>query len=204
MAAKVSLREKHAVETRERIVRAAMALFVANGFGDTTVDEIAERADVSPRTFFRYFPTKDALLFHDFEERMAQVQDMIRARPADEAPVVSLVHVLCEMVEQVESTPEQRALIIRLVTERPSLRAYQREAIAGHGERVVTGVLAERAGLPDDDLGLRAMVATVSACLDVAIQAWITDGAEGPFRPRMEATLATAGAALRTWTTSTD
>lgn len=202
MTTKVSLREKHAVETRQRIVQAAMALFVAQGYDATTVDEIAERADVSPRTFFRYFNTKDALLFHDFDEKMQRIQDFINRRPEGELPATSLVAVLCEMVDQARSTPEQRALIIRLLSERPSLRSYQRESIAGHGERLVTGALAERVGLPPDDLGMRALVATVSACFDVALQEWIVDGGVGPFEPRIRATMAAAAGALAPWATA--
>jgi AcrR family transcriptional regulator len=202
MTGKVSLREKHAVETRQRIVEAGIGLFVANGFELTTIDEIAERADVSARTFFRYFPSKDSLLFHDFDERMNQMADLIRRRPVDEPPVETFVHVLTEMVEQVRSTPEERALVIRLVSERPSLRSYQRETIAGHGERLATAILAERAGVPAHDLGLRAMVASVSACFDVALQAWIAEGAEGPFRPRFEEVLAAGSSALSSWVPS--
>ncbi|MEO6628043.1 MAG: helix-turn-helix domain-containing protein, partial [Aquihabitans sp.] len=65
MVTKLSLRERHAVETRQRIVDVALALFLQHGYEATTTDEIAEQADVSPRTFFRYFATKEALLFHD-------------------------------------------------------------------------------------------------------------------------------------------
>src|SRR3546814_18260221 len=114
-AAPVSLREKHAAQTRQRIVDVALGLFVDQGFDATTVDEIAEQADVSPRTFFRYFPTKEALLFHDLEERLVLIQDMIVQRPADESAAEALVQALCRMVDEIESTPERRALPVRLL-----------------------------------------------------------------------------------------
>lgn len=181
-AAPATRRERHAVRTRQQIVDAALALFLEQGFEATTVDEIAARADVSPRTFFRYFPTKEALLFHDLDDRLAAVQQRIEARPADEAPAETLVEVLCEMVEAIESTPEERALTVRMIHERPALRAYQRSTIAEHAEREVTAALAVRAGLPSDDLGLRAMVTATAACLDLALRVWTDDGARGPFR----------------------
>src|SRR2546425_227876 len=65
------LRERHMDRTRAAIVDAALALFSEQGFTETTVDAIAERADVGRRTFFRYFPAKESVLFHDID---AQIQ----------------------------------------------------------------------------------------------------------------------------------
>src|SRR5207244_2261335 len=61
------LRERHMDRTRAAIVDAALALFSEQGFTETTVDAIAERADVGRRTFFRYFPAKESVLFHDID-----------------------------------------------------------------------------------------------------------------------------------------
>ena len=197
MAAKVSLREKHTTETRQRIIDVAMALFIAQGFAATTVDEIAEGADVAPRTFFRYFPTKEALIFHDLEARLEQVTTWITERPADESTFRSLVHVLCRMIDDaVDGGPEQRELIVALVLERPALQSYQRTTIAEHTERQVTALLAERAGLPADDLGIRVIVATMGACFDIALRAWTEHGATGAFAPVFLEALAACGAAF--------
>src|SRR3546814_14625010 len=111
-AAPVSLREKHAAQTRQRIVDVALGLFVDQGFDATTVDEIAEQADVSPRTFFRYFPTKEALLFHDLEERLVLIQDLIVKRPADESPAEPLRATLCRLVEEIARPPARPALLL--------------------------------------------------------------------------------------------
>ena len=59
------LRERKKIRTRETVRREAFRLFESNGYAQTTVDQIAEAADVSPRTFFRYFPTKESVLFSD-------------------------------------------------------------------------------------------------------------------------------------------
>ena len=53
-----SLRQKHTDRTRQSIIDAAFELFLKHGFAATTVDDIAMQADIAPRTFFRYFPTK--------------------------------------------------------------------------------------------------------------------------------------------------
>lgn len=190
MVPKVSLREKHAVETRQRIVDEALRLFVEVGYEAATVDEIAERAEVSPRTFFRYFATKEALLFHDFEAHLSRLQGEIEARPADETPGVTLVAVLCAMIEDQRTSPEQHALLRRLLAERPSLRSYQRMTIAEHSEGMIADALARHAGIDPDDLGLRAMVAAVGACFDVALRDWVLGDATGCFETHFAATLA--------------
>ena len=56
-------RQAHKMRTQRALQRAALELFAKNGYDTTTTDEVAERAGVSPRTFFRYFPTKESVLF---------------------------------------------------------------------------------------------------------------------------------------------
>ncbi len=181
MPAKTSLREKHTNETRQRLVDVALELFVSQGYDATTIDEIAHEADVSPRTFFRYFATKEALLFHDFEDRLDQIKDKIGQRPADERPAETLVAVLRAMVAELDTEPAERDLIARLLAERPSLRSYQRSTIAEHSEGSIAESLAEHAGIDPDDLGLRTMVLAVAACFDVALRDWIEDPSGATF-----------------------
>src|SRR5712692_1119262 len=78
------LRERHMDRTRAAIVDAALALFQEQGFTETTVDAIAERADVGRRTFFRYFPAKESVLFHDIDSQIQATLDSLAARPADD------------------------------------------------------------------------------------------------------------------------
>ena len=83
----VGLRERKKARTREALHDAAMDLFSREGFDGTTVEEIADACEVSPRTFFRYFPTKEDVLFGDSEQRSTALIETLAAQPLDLAPL---------------------------------------------------------------------------------------------------------------------
>src|SRR5215831_6067518 len=87
--AQAGLRERKKEQTRRALEDAALALFEQQGFERTTVEEIAAACDVSPRTFFRYFATKEQLL-HGDDSEFAAVLDDLERRPATEPPLRSV------------------------------------------------------------------------------------------------------------------
>src|SRR3712207_3821644 len=84
MAAPTGLRERKKQRTREAIVGAAMRLFAERGYDATTITDIAAAADIAPRTFFAYFPSKEAVVFHDFDEVYEGFAERLRSRPLGE------------------------------------------------------------------------------------------------------------------------
>src|SRR5690606_37617680 len=100
-------RHRRTMRTRAAIEKAALRLFAEQGFANTTVEQIAEAADIAPRTFFRHFPSKEAVLYGDSEEAMAQLRQRLAARPADEHPVRSLTAAMLESADQLEEQREQ-------------------------------------------------------------------------------------------------
>ena len=84
-------------QTRADIVSSALALFRRDGFDATKIDQIVDAAGVARRTFFRYFPTKEAVLFSEFTVRQALVVERLKARPNDEPLLESLVWVLAHV-----------------------------------------------------------------------------------------------------------
>lgn len=191
-----SLREQHSARTRLRIAEVAVELFIEKGYDATTVDEIAEHAEVSPRTFFRYYPTKEAVLFHDLDDRLGAMIDQIGQRPDDEPPAETLIHIMRAMSAEFDTGGSDGQLFRRLLSERPSLRAYQRTTIAEHCEGEVIAALARHAGLPVDDLGLQVAVATVGACFDIAARNWALKHTPESFVAVFNDTLAACATAI--------
>lgn len=185
----VSLRQRHADRTRATIAEAALELFAERGFAATTVDDIASRADVAPRTFFRYFPTKESVLFHDIEIKLGLVRELLLARPLDEPPHVSVIAVFGALGEEFASDHTKSQFICRLAAEDPTLLIHPRHLMIEHFEDELVRVLAERAGV-EPDLGLRAMTAALLSCVGVAFNAFINEGASGSFRSSLDTALA--------------
>src|ERR1700752_3930116 len=93
----VSLRERKKLATRRLLRRAALELIAERGFSNVTVEDIAEAANVSPRTFFNYFPSKEAALFGGQDpDRAATLRDRLTSRPAGEPVLDVLRTVLAE------------------------------------------------------------------------------------------------------------
>jgi AcrR family transcriptional regulator len=83
-------RERKRLETRNALAAVALELFAERGFDAVTVNDIADRADVDPSTFYRHFVTKEAVIFAEFGEVTSQIGDAIRAQPADLSVLESL------------------------------------------------------------------------------------------------------------------
>ncbi|MDT0321620.1 acyl-CoA-like ligand-binding transcription factor [Streptomyces millisiae] len=172
------LRERKKIRTRQAIRRAAYRLFEERGFDATRVDEIAEAAEVSPSTVFRYFPTKEDIVLSDEEDPV--IEAALRARPADEPPLTALraaLHdVMAELWRQPEAVTELRQRM-RLVASVPAIRARMHESIGKSGD-VLHGAIAERTGRARGDLEIRILTGAVLGALTEALLHWTEEGLE--------------------------
>jgi AcrR family transcriptional regulator len=91
-------RDRKKNETRQALRDAAHRLFAEKGFSQTTIDDIAEAADVSRRTFFRYYDSKDDLLRSDVSDLLPVMLAALRARPADEPPFAAILAALRTLI----------------------------------------------------------------------------------------------------------
>src|SRR5216683_3190934 len=96
------LRARKRRQTRERLTRVAMALFLERGFEATTLDDIAAAADISRRSFFHYFASKEDVVFTWQEESTAALIAAVAARPANESMLTAAENAISAMVRQLE------------------------------------------------------------------------------------------------------
>src|ERR1700748_523022 len=119
------LRERKKLRTREQITEAAIALFADRGFEGTTVDDIAAAAEVSRRTFFRYFARKEDVILAWKRETAQELPDALAGRPADESPLDAVEGALSAVAR---SYGERRELTLGL------LRLFERPLELPHPE----------------------------------------------------------------------
>jgi AcrR family transcriptional regulator len=157
--AEPGLRERKKSRTRETVRREAFRLFELNGYAQTTVDQIAEAADVSPRTFFRYFPTKESVLFND--DLLSPIIEAFLVAPAHLSPVAAYRHAAADVFTAM-AEPDYDYLIARqrLLYALPEAKgALWNEHIGAI--RVLTAAIAERLGRPEDDAQMRVTAGAI-------------------------------------------
>ncbi|MGH3602259.1 MAG: TetR/AcrR family transcriptional regulator [Pseudonocardiaceae bacterium] len=174
------LRERKKAETRSRIQEHALRLFLRQGYDATTVQEIASAAGVSHMTFFRHFPTKEAVVESDDYDPL--IAELIRRRPRDEEPLIAIHRALSQGLAAVYDT-DQDVLLTRtkLVFSTPALRARMANNQYAT-ERLFAESLAARGHAagdhPEITLELRVQAAAALAAVTVALSAWVqSDGA---------------------------
>ncbi|WP_367138298.1 TetR family transcriptional regulator [Saccharothrix sp. HUAS TT1] len=170
------LREQRKARTRRAIQEHALRLFLDQGYDRTTVEQVAAAAGVSHMTFFRYFPTKEAVVEDDGYDPL--IAELVRGRPADEPPLTALRAALRTGLDAVLGV-DRDALYTRtrLIVTTPALQARQwRNTAATAG--LLAEALAARGGRPVD-LRLRVVAAAATAAITTALTAWVDgDGAD--------------------------
>ncbi|MEU6131415.1 TetR family transcriptional regulator [Saccharopolyspora sp. NPDC047091] len=158
---------------RDRMTRAAVELFAERGFERTTAGDIAERAGVTERTFFRHFPDKREVLF-DGEQAMEHAfQEAIAAAPADVAPIDVAIAGARAAAGLLTDRREQAARRAQIIARTPSLQERELLKLAGM-TRAATDSLRER-GTADDTAALAAHCAVT--VFQIAFARWIDEDA---------------------------
>jgi AcrR family transcriptional regulator len=165
------LRERKKARTRASLREHALRLFREQGYTTTTVEQIAAAAEVSPSTFFRYFPTKEDVVLQDdldvrimtaFERQPAAMSVIVAIRAAIGEAIVSYteadLELLRETTELAKTVPEIRA------------RAIDEFARSLH---IIAGAIAKRTGRPEDDLAVRTVAgAVIGVMMAITLPTW--------------------------------
>jgi AcrR family transcriptional regulator len=163
-------RSRKKAATRRSIQEHALRLFAANGYDNTTVEDIAAAAGVSHMTFFRYFPRKENVV--ETREYDPMIEELIVARPPHESPMAAISAALSAWLATVLPTDGERILTrVRLVIRTPELRA--RQIIAMDDTRdLFARSLARRSGHDPADLDIAVHAAIAVAVFTTALQTW--------------------------------
>jgi AcrR family transcriptional regulator len=177
------LRERRKQLTAAELEAAALRLFGERGFDAVTVDDIAAEADVSRRTFFRYFASKEDVLLADHQVQLARLREAMAARPTDEPILTALRNALLSLTSDFEERRERVILRGRIMRETPSLQA--RSLVHQKAwEDAMQEMVAERLGVdPVADLRPGVVAATALAAMRVAFNNWLNAGATGDLIP---------------------
>ena len=172
-----SLRERRRIRTSQNIQAHALRLFAANGFQETSIEEIAAAAEMAPRTFFRYFPTKEDVVF--WSEHRPMLARFVAGRPDDEPALEALHHGIVEGLAAIWS--EDGGLMLerlRLAFRTPALHPRLRQQQAGWATQLAE-ILADRLGERPDALEVRAVAAAIAAAVWVAAEEWQAQDGDG-------------------------
>lgn len=158
------LRERKKLRTRATLIEAAAELCLRQGFDNTTVEQIAAAADVAPRTFSRYFPTKDSVIAAIADELDAHIAEALEHQPTDiteyEALLLAHLEVFGQELDQPTQAFKGMAVLIQIVNESTSFNQaafrYQRNL----SENASAKVIGRRMGVPADHPAVRIVVDT--------------------------------------------
>jgi TetR/AcrR family transcriptional regulator, regulator of mycofactocin system len=166
-------RERKKLETRQALEQAALRLFAERGYEQTTVEEIAEAADVAVRTFFRYFSSKQDVLFGDVvKDRVSRLRTELAVRPRREPPIKSITTVMDLLDVAGEDEEEQILARFDLLRHQPSLRTRYLDLINAM-RLVVVEFVADRTGVdPRHDMYPHLLAGAAAASWDTSLTLW--------------------------------
>jgi AcrR family transcriptional regulator len=172
------LRERKKAHTREAIETATMRLFDVQGYDATTVEQIAEAAEVSVRTFYRYYDSKDAVIFARFDGYLDDFREEVRNRDRTGDPVLALIIASETFATRLE---RERVWLLAFYQLVGSNHALLLRSLHDHmrWQTAMARVLADDAGIAADDLRIAVLTAAMGAGFRAGLTAWQQSGGSG-------------------------
>jgi AcrR family transcriptional regulator len=160
------LRERKRRRTRQTIARVALELFERQGFQETTIPQIAEAADVSPRTVSAYFPHKEDLAFPNVDEEFRALDARLRDRLPDETAIDALRAFIRSSLEEDEPRASERRARRRVICADDGLRAHEHHHTR-RAQELLAAAIAHDLGVSADDLEPRMAAAATLTVFDL-------------------------------------
>ena len=195
MTSKIGLRERKRMQAMRRIQEAAVDLFDERGFENVTIEQIAEAAEVSPSSVYRYFGTKEQVVLRD--EYEPQFFEAVEAELVSHPPVEALRRALSQIMTDYFSRDEELARRrTRYFLEEPSLRAAWTEQV-DQFVRAVADALARVAGRRSDELEVQVIASVLVWSLAAAVRHWHAGSYATPLEEEIERALAVVESGLQ-------
>ncbi len=164
---------------RDLLIEAAFELFGEQGFDGTTIDDIVGRAGVGRRSFFRYFPAKEDVVFPDHERCLEELKAFLRAPGQDGDPVERACEATLLVARMYAERPDRSLLRYRLTRDVPALRDHELTVIRRY-ERALADYLRDAFTFrPDGALQADIVAAAATAAHNHALRSWLRSGASG-------------------------
>jgi AcrR family transcriptional regulator len=167
--------ERRRTSTREALREGALARFARDGFVNVTVAELADDAGVTQRTFFRHFPTKEAVLFQDYETQLEWFAEALSRRPANESLFDAVLGSVVSFPHDLEVV-RQAAILRATLIDGDRAAGHLRVVQASFAEVLTDFVKRRYTDLPDVDLIADVAGAALAAALVTAVERWGRDG----------------------------
>ena len=190
----LGLRERKKLKTKEAIQREALRLFQEQGYDETTIEQIAAAAEISPSTFFNYFPTKEDVVLFDRYDPM--LESFVASLPKDEPLSRTIERALSMFASTIET--DRQAIFVRakLGLEVPEIRARFWEELE-KAQNLFAGIVATRTGRKATDFELRVLaMVLVTASFEASVE-WIRRGGEGDMFALVKEALDVSGVLAR-------
>jgi AcrR family transcriptional regulator len=191
----VGRRSRKRSQTKAALADAALRLFAEKGYENTTIEEITEVVDISSRTFFRYFPSKEDVLFTDVDHEPFLAA--IRAQPLDSNDLEAVRDAYISMLPNVDSAVTERTVLLKKALESTPALQGRNLQLQLEFRIVIAGALAQRRGLSEPDSATVLAAAIAQAVMHLAFDHWATADGQSDVRDQLRTFFALAEGAIR-------
>ncbi len=169
---KPSLRERKQRLARAEIAEAAVGVLLARGYDDATIDDMAQAAGISRRTFFRYFATKEGVVLFTFDSFGAALLEAVVGQPPGEAPLVALRRAMVSETGPFTRDPARMRRLVLLTLHTPVLRAHFLDKQEHWREQLSLEVARRMRGSASSPMFPRLVAAVAMGAMDAAVSVW--------------------------------
>jgi AcrR family transcriptional regulator len=171
----VGLRERKALRNRERIVNEALALFQKKGYEQTTLEAIADAAELSPSTLYRAFPTKDSIIWAPFRTFLDRLSEAFAKHSAHQPVEEALAEAIFAVLQEADDHAEQSRLVRSVIDQSHTVRARLWDYVYAEQE-LLTRLIAKQLKAKEDDLRIIFMAQIAMTIMGLAADRWRASG----------------------------